>query len=275
MPDPILIILFIVFFVLPLLEKALKKGKPPPPQQDQRPQRHDAEVEEQQHGALPSGRAPAQPPAEPGPAADMIPDDLWEILTGERRPRPTAERHPRPTAEPEWEREPGEPEPGEPEPERERGYAADRHDTWYEGGRREEEAAPEKPVYETEIAGSEIAEYEIAEDEIAAAEGLRRERERAVHTAERAPQRGADVVIYDPGAPAPRRRASIVAAPPLVPARGGRAAARAPHAVRVLDAPPGERALPAPVRGLRGASRNELRRAFVLKEILDRPKGLE
>jgi hypothetical protein len=80
-------ILFILFFILiPVLE-GIRKSK----------QRRDAPDIEEPTSARPrpapprTGAPPRRMPeqeAEPGEAADMVPDDLWEILTGERRQAP-------------------------------------------------------------------------------------------------------------------------------------------------------------------------------------------
>lgn len=106
------ILLIIIFIVAPLIERLLKAGKqnqqPPPPQQrlPQRPgqrlprERLPEEWEEEEVEAPES--QPARPRAETrDTAAEMLPDDLWEILTGERRPpqRPTPQRAPDPVLE--------------------------------------------------------------------------------------------------------------------------------------------------------------------------------
>jgi hypothetical protein len=79
-------ILFILFFILiPVLE-GIRKSK----------QRRDTPDIEEPTSARPRPDLPtttAPPPRRPDPepveAADMVPDDLWEILTGEKRQRPT------------------------------------------------------------------------------------------------------------------------------------------------------------------------------------------
>jgi hypothetical protein len=264
-PDPILIILFIVFFVLPLLEKAMKRGQGPPPPPAQRPQRPPTQEEEwhelHDHEELPPARrgAPTATDDDDGPAAEMIPDDLWEILTGERRGGPP---------EPQRERA--------PEPEEHASYRRPEEDHWQTGVEREAARAAERDreeerLYETDVAGDAIE--DAIEDEIAASERLRHDRERHVHTAERAPRREAELVVYEPGEVQPRRRGSIVAAAPLVPKRGGRAGMRDATVHPKPAAPESERVVHLGVLG--AAGRRELRRAFILKEILDRPKGLE
>lgn len=99
------ILLIIVFIVAPLIERLLKAGKQnqqPPPRmpQGQRPQlpREELPEEWEQEEAWQPEPEPVRHRAETrdDPAAEMLPDDLWEILTGERRPpqRPTQQRPP-------------------------------------------------------------------------------------------------------------------------------------------------------------------------------------
>jgi hypothetical protein len=104
--DPFLLII-IVFIVAPLIERILKAGKqaPPPPgapgrrpqvppQQRPRPGRPgEYESADEYGGASTQVRLPRPVEEEENEeeelAAGMLPDDLWEILTGERRtPRP-------------------------------------------------------------------------------------------------------------------------------------------------------------------------------------------
>ena len=80
------ILLIIVFIVAPLIERLLKAGRDAqqpddPPQQRMPPQRPPQHRIPQR--TEPQVPAPAQ--REDEAAAAMLPDDLWEILTGERR----------------------------------------------------------------------------------------------------------------------------------------------------------------------------------------------
>ena len=81
--DPALL-LIIVFIVAPLIERLLKAGKgaqlPPEPRPQQRipPQQRVPQQRPPQQRERSAGRSEEA-------AADMLPDDLWEILTGERR----------------------------------------------------------------------------------------------------------------------------------------------------------------------------------------------
>ena len=154
MPDNFLtIVLFILFVVAPLLERVLKgRANPPPPQQRPRVPRAD-EDDEDITTARPETRLPRRGEAD---GTGMSPDELWEILTGERRPRSGPLPHEPAEVDVEWEpRTRTLPSPW-----------ADEADV--------EDVAAE--TYADEIS-SEDAEVEE----------LRRARERGVHTAERAP----------------------------------------------------------------------------------------
>jgi hypothetical protein len=76
MDDLFPLLLFIIFFVAPLIEQLKKKGKqppaPPPTQTRTLPQQRSSTEEI-------SGKARET-------AEAMVPDDLWKILTGEARP---------------------------------------------------------------------------------------------------------------------------------------------------------------------------------------------
>lgn len=95
--DPTLLII-LIFVVAPLIEKLLKAGKqedkPPLPRQRPRPRMEGrAERDLPERGIeirMPPAQREEQARRDAGPAADVLPDDLWEILTGERRsPLPT------------------------------------------------------------------------------------------------------------------------------------------------------------------------------------------
>ena len=87
------VLLILMFIVIPLIEGVLKQRRKP------------------KEGEIPPGASvPRQPepveartgtgmeveegPADDGAAADMIPADLWEVLTGEKRPSPVESRAP-------------------------------------------------------------------------------------------------------------------------------------------------------------------------------------
>jgi hypothetical protein len=123
-------ILFILFFILIPVMEGIRKSRQRrdsediklPDQASPRPTRQpEPTVRRERYGA-PADRPPpprSRPDPQPAEASDMIPDDLWEILTGERRERPQpAEDRPEPEEpwmaepderwkeEPLWEREP-------------------------------------------------------------------------------------------------------------------------------------------------------------------------
>ncbi len=78
-------ILFVALFILfPIMEQVLKRKRTPgPPGDEEAPDRPD-EVG-RSDGSEGRGRDSALPPGrEPGKASDMVPADLWAVLTGER-----------------------------------------------------------------------------------------------------------------------------------------------------------------------------------------------
>lgn len=94
MDDLFYLILFFVFVLAPLLEKLRGKGRvgtPLPPDQRRRTPTRDAD-EGWQAGGQPTGVSADDGTRE---AHSVIPDDLWELLTGERR----SERRPVPIEE--------------------------------------------------------------------------------------------------------------------------------------------------------------------------------
>jgi hypothetical protein len=152
MPDNFLaILMFILFIVAPLIERVLKgrANTPPPPPRPRVPREADEDAP-----SAPTGtRLPRRADSGDG---GMMPDELWEILTGERRPRAGPLPHEPAEIDVEWEPRTGKlPSPW--------GDEADVEDVSAE-------------TYADEIG-----------DENEAAEQLRRARERGVHTAERAP----------------------------------------------------------------------------------------
>jgi hypothetical protein len=78
------ILLLILFILAPLLEKLLKAGRPKEPPVEQGP---GQQLPQQRQRALPGDQGA---PADDEAAAGVLPDDLWEILTGERRPSAAA-----------------------------------------------------------------------------------------------------------------------------------------------------------------------------------------
>jgi len=110
--DPAILII-IAFIVLPLIERLLKAGKQnqqPPSQQQRMPQRPRPRLPREERPEEWEQDEAGQPESQPvrhraetrdDAAAEMLPDDLWEILTGERRTpqRPTPQRAPDPVSE--------------------------------------------------------------------------------------------------------------------------------------------------------------------------------
>lgn len=85
----------IIFFVAPILEKILKAGRGDDGQQlppgRRPPQQRIPGAPPARPGAQPPGRAPSRPEDR---AAELIPADLWEILTGQKRPEPSPPQPP-------------------------------------------------------------------------------------------------------------------------------------------------------------------------------------
>jgi hypothetical protein len=151
MPDNFLaILMFILFIVAPLIERVLKaRGKTPP--REQRP-RLPREADDETPSARTGTAAPRR--TDPPSAGEMTPDELWEILTGERRPRSL---------------------PHEP---------AEIEVDWEEAN--EAEPSPWANEADVEDIAAETYPDEIGDEDVEA-EKLRRKRERSVHTAESAP----------------------------------------------------------------------------------------
>jgi hypothetical protein len=100
------ILLLILFILAPLLEKLLKAGRPKEPPVEQDPgQQAGQRLPQQRQQSLPGDERVRAESANDEPAAGVLPDDLWEILTGERRPqqppRPAPPAEPRPAPPPE------------------------------------------------------------------------------------------------------------------------------------------------------------------------------
>ena len=101
------ILVFIVFVLGPILEQMRKKGQRrppgPPPQQQRRPlPRPESSRVPESARDLPVRVPPAEPVearSQEVSAAEMLPDELWEILTGQPKPRPATPRPPAPDVE--------------------------------------------------------------------------------------------------------------------------------------------------------------------------------
>lgn len=92
MDDLFTFFLIFIFFVLPVLERVLKGKKKPPPGTGPPRQRTEARpVPERRPLPAPEPHSEwkqPEPVEEESTAEELIPDDLWAILTGERRPSP-------------------------------------------------------------------------------------------------------------------------------------------------------------------------------------------
>jgi hypothetical protein len=89
------IIAIIVFFVAPVLEKILKAGRGDDGQQLPPGQRTPQQRIPGQPPVRPGAQAPGDTPPRPEDrAAELIPAELWEILTGQKRPEPRAPQPP-------------------------------------------------------------------------------------------------------------------------------------------------------------------------------------
>jgi hypothetical protein len=124
--DLIPILVFIFFIVAPLIERILKGGRqgkqmPPPQQQRERPRPRSPESlpepKPYQRRSETVSESASETSGEAGTAAEMLPEDLWAILTGEAPPPRSRgegippERTPGPVAMPEegsWRRAPAE-----------------------------------------------------------------------------------------------------------------------------------------------------------------------
>ena len=101
------ILLIIIFIVAPLIERLLKAGKGAQQPPEQRPQQRmpPQPFPRRQPPQRPQEPVAGRPANEDDAAAAMLPDDLWEILTGERRtPRETLPQ-PRPAPQGSYEEE--------------------------------------------------------------------------------------------------------------------------------------------------------------------------
>lgn len=215
MDDLFPLLLFLIFILAPLIEQIRKKGRPPqqrPPTQRPLP------------GPPPARRSETEEVS--GKSADsasvMIPDDLWQILTGERRPPAQSQPAPAPPKQP-WD------VVYVPPPE--------------EAEADEEALVTEDVNVETRRSSREIESYEEAR------------RRPAPQTLEQPP---VIVSLEQEILPAPARHVAF----------HERLAASADLATSVPQRPAAAPLLPFGDPG-------ELRRAFILQEVLGRPRGLD
>lgn len=266
MDDLITIFLILIFFVLPLIESLLKKGKQGKQGKPQRPSRDeqqrkrtelDERIRRHQQSRQRTERE-AEPISANDSATDMIPADLWEVLTGQPHPqRRTPEEAPERFEPVEYETERYETEPDEGSP-----Y----------------EPSPYAPTpYEPTQYPPEVERETVAAEEI----GTRPKRIRLGDEASSARDRGI--------AERSRKRRGVQTLDTVRPVVVSMETAPLPAELRhdlfhqKLDA------LPRPAgsdRGVRQAAlraaligdlsrKDSLRRAFLLKEVLGPPRGLE
>src|SRR5687767_12109290 len=81
------IIVFVIFILGPLIENMRKKQQRPPPPQQPRP-RVDYDPEKTKRIEVPGAPTAELPRTQERSAEDMVPSELWEILTGQQRPQP-------------------------------------------------------------------------------------------------------------------------------------------------------------------------------------------
>jgi hypothetical protein len=210
------LLLFVIFILAPLIEQLRKRGQPPPPPPPTRrplPQRPEQRSETEE---VSSQRAE--------PASTMIPDELWQILTGEQRV-------------------PELPQPQQPPPQ-------------------SQQPAPAKPSWDVSYVPPEAEEDEesrVGETLNAQVERMRRE-EVALQQSRRRPV-----------------AATLEEVPVIVSLEKEPLAQEARHTAfhdKMM-----KREQPTPVRRRKSFlalnSREELQRAFVLREVLGKPRGLE
>lgn len=239
--DAGLLLFLFIFFVLPLIQRALGGAKQTPPQGRPEGQRRPGVPPERPEGrarlpeesrTVPAGRTDAGASArtESERAADLVPDDLWEILTGERQSRAPSQRE------------------REPEREVEAEWGRDAEDVW-----QPEETLTHAPESDEQALNQRLKRLEALQ---------RREHGEAARTT--------TTTTPTPTPIAARERAS----PPPAPKPS-------PYAIADVAAQPPSHARPASsgVRRRRTApslaNRSNLKRAFVLREVLGPPKALE
>ena len=214
MDDLFPLLMFLIFVLGPILEGLKRKNKQPPPPPTQR--RVPPRAPQQQLPTQPSRTEEVANRPREETAATMVPDDLWEILTGQKRPPVLTTPQPAPPVEakrPAWD-------------------------------------VVDDPDEEEE----EVDEEALIREDVNIEQRRTRREAVTLETMERHP---APVII------------SLEENIPTVAQR---------HAAfhERVTAKPVEPALPVRrKRRLDLGSRSELQRAFLLQEVLGRPKGLE
>jgi hypothetical protein len=222
MDDIFPILMFIIFFLAPLLEGLKRKNKDqqrPPHQRRPLPRAPQQRLPPQTQSQTPSRMEEVSGKAQrEESAAGMVPDDLWEILTGQKRPPVlTTPPHPQPEAKkrPAW-------------------------DVVYDPEEDEEEEADEE---------------ELVREDVDVETRRARVEAQSLETLERHPQ--PIVISLEENLPTVAQRHAAF----------HQKIAAQPASVEV--------AVPASRPRLDLTSRSELQRAFLLQEVLGKPKGLE
>lgn len=252
--EPGLLLFLFIFFVLPLIQRVLRgatKQAPPGSQPGQRspgvpPGQAEGRVE--RSAGAPADRPDVDEPrrAQVERAADLIPDDLWEILTGQRRSPAPTQRQPAPEQEPtleggtEWQPDAG--------PQWEREPAAAHLPDFAEEDPYQEEEPLETPWHHESEEAAQTVPANAPEPALASDDGSPTNPARFAQWREvgkgiatrRSPYLTADTDASNPyGSPPRSRRATQRRVTPAL------------------------------------SSRSELKRAFVLREVLGPPKALE
>jgi len=239
--DNLFTLLIIVIFVAPLIERIFKGARGQQQQQQGRPPQRPLPRSAQQR--LPDGTTDASTesaePASTRDASDIIPGELWEILTGQKRPQPQPEERPPPP--------PPAPPARKPLPAARRHTPAPRRPL--PAPLEDDEAGPWPPRRRT---------VEAQSREDAAAADLMRKRERALEKARRfEPSPPVIVSLETEPLPEPHRHTAFHdKLDRLSAAPRGR-----PRPIAMLEFDPSDRAA--------------LQRAIILHEVLGKPKGLE
>lgn len=158
MEDLIPILVFIFFLLAPLIERILKGGKqapptPPPQRPVPRPREELPEPKSYQRRSETAAEPESETAGTAGSAAEMLPEDLWAILTGEapptRTPGPVQQREPLDLPAPAPAPRAPAPRPPAPRPERPRREplpSQQRAAKYEEAALDEESIAPREPT---------------------------------------------------------------------------------------------------------------------------------
>jgi hypothetical protein len=271
-----LLLLIIFFILLPLLERLLGRGQQQQQQQGQRrpgqpvpgPQQQRVPPHQREEEEVPFRSVPAQHRDE-DEAAGMLPDDLWEILTGERRQRPQAPPPPPQPAEIDTSLERPAPAAPPPRPVHQRPEMAHRAEVRRQRAERER---AQREAWERRRTREPVPPRERSLPPVTVRDRTPRERDRERLRPGEPPPGEADryvrpvpvrqepvVVSYDadiPGDEERRRRIHEGLERAATPAARAARAGAGPRIIELHDP-------------------TELQRAIIMAEVLGRPKGLD